>query len=59
MSEIVKLYLKLVENPNGINNYKNLLVYYKNMNMHSESEAFTTLLESRFKNENKNTNSDA
>ncbi len=57
MSEIIKLYLKIVDNPRAAKNYKDIAKYYKNKAMNNESLAFEELLNERFSEEDANTGS--
>lgn len=51
MSEIVKLYLRMVENPTAAKAYRDIAHYYKSKGKAEESAAFQALLKERFTDE--------
>lgn len=59
MSEIIKLYLRLVDNPKAAKYYNDIAKYYKNKSMNDEFIAFEELLNERFSEEITNTSIDA
>lgn len=48
MSEIVKLYLRLIENPYAAKNYREVTRYYKEKGLHDESQGFEQVLKELF-----------
>jgi hypothetical protein len=59
MTDIVKLYLRLVDNPYAAKHYSDIAKYYKNKEMYDEFTAFEELLNERFREENTNTDCNA
>lgn len=55
MSDIVKLYLRMVENPTAAKTYRDIAHYYKSKGKVEESAAFQALLKERFTDEADNT----
>ncbi len=51
MNDIVKSYLRMVENPAAAKVYSDLAHYYKSKGMAEETAAFEALLKERFTNE--------
>lgn len=59
MSDIVKLYLRLVENPSAARPFRDLADYYKHKGMTEEAAGFQAILDERFTDDTPSTRPDA
>jgi hypothetical protein len=57
-AEIVKLYLRLVENPHAAKHYRDLADYYRTVGMTEEAAGFDELLKKSFSDDTNDTPAD-